>query len=180
MPYCFGRGGGHRLIYKSTHETIFCGSVQFWWPQYFHGHYRLFYPRSPTAHINAADGIRCLLPSVTHGCVKSQRASPTRTAQPLGYVHSRDTQEYCSCTLTFGSPQYTCSCATNGDCIASGFVWIHGRCLISSGKDKCSWQCAHTATRLYFIGALWIPGGRLNKKDGLTRYGDSHVKDKTS
>ena len=27
----------------------------------------------------------------------------------------------------------------------------------------------------------WEPtGGRLNKKDGLTRYGDSHVKDKTS
>ena len=25
-----------------------------------------------------------------------------------------------------------------------------------------------------------IPGGRLNKKDGLTRYGNSHVKDKTS
>ena len=24
------------------------------------------------------------------------------------------------------------------------------------------------------------PVGRLNKKDGLTRYGDSHVKDKTS
>ena len=24
------------------------------------------------------------------------------------------------------------------------------------------------------------PGGCLNKKDGLTRYGDSHVKDKTS
>ena len=24
------------------------------------------------------------------------------------------------------------------------------------------------------------PGGRLNKKNGLTRYGDSHVKDKTS
>ena len=23
-------------------------------------------------------------------------------------------------------------------------------------------------------------GGRLNKKDGLTRYGNSHVKDKTS
>ena len=23
------------------------------------------------------------------------------------------------------------------------------------------------------------PGGRLNKKDGLTRYGNSHVKDKT-
>ena len=24
------------------------------------------------------------------------------------------------------------------------------------------------------------PGDRLNKKDGITRYGDSHVKDKTS
>ena len=27
---------------------------------------------------------------------------------------------------------------------------------------------------------LRYSGGRLNKKDGLTRYGDSHVKDKTS
>ena len=27
---------------------------------------------------------------------------------------------------------------------------------------------------------LHAPGGRLNKKDGLTRYGNSHVKDKTS
>ena len=29
-------------------------------------------------------------------------------------------------------------------------------------------------------GKMLQPGGRLNKKDGLTRYGDSHVKDKTS
>ena len=28
--------------------------------------------------------------------------------------------------------------------------------------------------------ALNLSGGRLNKKDGLTRCGDSHVKDKTS
>ena len=29
--------------------------------------------------------------------------------------------------------------------------------------------------------AVELPsGGRLNKKDGLTRYGNSHVKDKTS
>ena len=27
---------------------------------------------------------------------------------------------------------------------------------------------------------IQTPWGRLNKKDGLTRYGDSHVKDKTS
>ena len=31
------------------------------------------------------------------------------------------------------------------------------------------------------VGAIsLLPGGRLNKKDGLSRYGDSHVKDKTS
>ena len=33
---------------------------------------------------------------------------------------------------------------------------------------------------MMLIAILWNPGGRLNKKDGLTRYGDSHVKDKTS
>ena len=31
-----------------------------------------------------------------------------------------------------------------------------------------------------FIMLLVCTGGRLNKKDGLTRYGDSNVKDKTS
>ena len=35
-----------------------------------------------------------------------------------------------------------------------------------------------TDIRLMIIDSL--SGGRLNKKDGLTRYGDSHVKDKTS
>ena len=39
----------------------------------------------------------------------------------------------------------------------------------------------------FFVEFVWKvlmnvceSGGRLNKKDGLTRYGDSHVKDKTS
>ena len=38
----------------------------------------------------------------------------------------------------------------------------------------------------YIIVVSWSdvyelrPGDRLNKKDGLTRYGNSHVKDKTS
>ena len=43
---------------------------------------------------------------------------------------------------------------------------------LMSGQDYSSSLClqqSHTYT-----------GGRLNKKDGLTRYGDSHVKDKTS
>ena len=37
-----------------------------------------------------------------------------------------------------------------------------------------------TVVHLRFLGFDKFPGGRLNKKDGLTRYGDSHVKDKTS
>ena len=39
----------------------------------------------------------------------------------------------------------------------------------------------HQAMFMAFMNKLWNKsGGRLNKKDGLTRYGDSHVKDKTS
>ena len=34
--------------------------------------------------------------------------------------------------------------------------------------------------KLYLASTHNEPWGRLNKKDGLTRYGDSHVKDKTS
>ena len=33
---------------------------------------------------------------------------------------------------------------------------------------------------IYIATNKCISGGRLNKKDGLTRYGDPHVKDKTS
>ena len=33
---------------------------------------------------------------------------------------------------------------------------------------------------LQSFSPMYRPGGRLNKKDGLTRYGNSHVKDKTS
>ena len=41
------------------------------------------------------------------------------------------------------------------------------------GQSKAYWLCDVTQH-------LSHPGGRLNKKDGLTRYGNSHVKDKTS
>ena len=34
--------------------------------------------------------------------------------------------------------------------------------------------------RKHIIEYTGYAGGCLNKKDGLTRYGDSHVKDKTS
>ena len=56
---------------------------------------------------------------------------------------------------------------------------------ISTGQVKpMQWR------RLQHVKFLWAdgrlakhsgqPGGRLNKKDGLNRYGNSHVKDKTS
>ena len=50
-------------------------------------------------------------------------------------------------------------------CVCFMFVWLNScyQCGI--------WSMLSTETR---------PGGRLNKKDGLTRYGNSHVKDKTS
>ena len=37
----------------------------------------------------------------------------------------------------------------------------------------------HDGWLYIYNDSLW-PGGRLNKKDSLTRYGNSHVKDKTS
>ena len=40
---------------------------------------------------------------------------------------------------------------------------------------------ALSAIQIYIIFESKVAtGGRLNKKDGLTRYGNSHVKDKTS
>ena len=44
----------------------------------------------------------------------------------------------------------------------------------SASQLLCTWF----AYAVFRCG--YEPGGRLNKKDGLTRYGDSHVKDKTS
>ena len=44
-----------------------------------------------------------------------------------------------------------------------------------------SYKCIYRGAAAKFMAYLSKrPGGRLNKKDGLTRYGDSHVKDKTS
>ena len=51
--------------------------------------------------------------------------------------------------------------------------------------SKLPYCCSHSGkSSLLFCkmcnGWFHHPGGHLNKKDGLTRYGDSHVKDKTS
>ena len=39
---------------------------------------------------------------------------------------------------------------------------------------------SHDTLMSAYVENISQPGGRLNKKDGLTRYGNSHVKDKTS
>ena len=62
-------------------------------------------------------------------------------------------------------------------------------CLINK-IIKLYQQCLHYLNNKQWINSLNIceinlgitvsAGGRLNKKDGLTRYGDSHVKDNTS
>ena len=59
---------------------------------------------------------------------------------------------------------------------------VQGLTLISSincsvpGYDKVDTGPIRQRSSLPSV----TPGPRLNKKDGLTRYGDSHVKDKTS
>ena len=82
--------------------------------------------------------------------------------------------------------------------IPTGCCWCHvthhhmesGRC--PNILDEIGWYITQifSAEQLGSGSCLWrkeisqvpwrLPGGRLNKKDGLTRYGNSHVKDKTS
>ena len=42
------------------------------------------------------------------------------------------------------------------------------------------WSLIHAGIKVVPMFIKGGPGGRLNKKDSLTRYGNSHVKDKTS
>ena len=47
-------------------------------------------------------------------------------------------------------------------------------------RDSCNkFRNAESIFHRMFLTTM-VPGGRLNKKDRLTGYGDSHVKDKTS
>ena len=69
------------------------------------------------------------------------------------------------------------SCLSNFRAIGKVQTWI-------SRLRDFTRSCGKTFVRLGNKGPGWWllprPGGRLNKKDGLTRCGDSHVKDKTS
>ena len=51
------------------------------------------------------------------------------------------------------------------------------RRIINVSQGIVNLQKKSSVESYFCISTSW---GRLNKKDGLTRYGDSHVKDKTS
>ena len=59
-------------------------------------------------------------------------------------------------------------------------IYLRGNCI-----HAIAFSCIYSYYRfqeekITKAGDSYSPGGRLNKKDGLTRYGDSYVKDKTS
>ena len=66
--------------------------------------------------------------------------------------------------------------------------WNYLQIRIVMEKSLVKWDTTikDLAIILLFFSNIYTPclrehsGGHLNKKDGLTRYGDSHVKDKTS
>ena len=65
------------------------------------------------------------------------------------------------------------------------YSWIHplSNCYIECFSLQCTCPVTNAkmkSSKFMEVNNWWFTGGRLNKKDGLTRYGDSHVKDKTS
>ena len=67
-------------------------------------------------------------------------------------------------------------CWSHEPCYQGSLFWLHKLSTITwHEKELFQWQCTTVD-----ISVPKRPRGRLNKKDGLTRYGDSHVKDKTS
>ena len=58
--------------------------------------------------------------------------------------------------------------------------WLHDQWNTPLSESLQGWfDMQHVWMASYDV-TVKQPGGRLNKKDGLTRYGNSHVKDKTS
>ena len=53
--------------------------------------------------------------------------------------------------------------------------------MYKKGRNELWYVDYYVDSLTTYLGTIGMTsGGRLNKKDGLTRYGDSHVKDKTS
>ena len=78
------------------------------------------------------------------------------------------------CVFSLGVRFDTCYC----------LITMLQMCLLhffnKDGKMDCSCYCLLLVAHIIQKQTRRTAGGRLNKKDGLTRYGNSHVKDKTS
>ena len=62
-------------------------------------------------------------------------------------------------------------------------MWLHIHAGIKVSKTVIQVDLTENILSCVIFGYYDFsegPGGRLNKKDGLTKYGNSHVKDKTS
>ena len=57
---------------------------------------------------------------------------------------------------------------------------IYKRSTTGQQQNASRYVTSLLRTQSYHLQTQTETGGRLNKKDGLTKYGDSHVKDKTS
>ena len=81
-------------------------------------------------------------------------------------------------TIVFLSPiiyACVCVCVKNGAKPATTYY-----CIFKPDNLVNNFTQSHFQNLLVVSFKSYDSGGRLNKKDGLTRYGDSHVKDKTS
>ena len=71
----------------------------------------------------------------------------------------------------------------NGIEVYSSCTYLHDKlCLNPTSNLRVKFNKITTRVNQvnHLLRSPRTPGGRLNKKDGLTRYGNSHVKDKTS
>ena len=65
-------------------------------------------------------------------------------------------------------------------CVLWQTYWWQWQSVAGRVSKSFCWCFLELITPWYGHFRKSLSGGRLNKKDGLTRYGDSHVKDKTS
>ena len=127
----------------------------------------------------------------TTGCHLEQITTPLTRRSQIAFNYISQFFHFVEC-WHFGATMFiikyakllACNTASWYISITSNFIIINplydnGYCLHMSTTSAIL-PMKYVPTYLETVKRPWRPGGRLNKKDGLTRYGDSHVKDKTS
>ena len=107
--------------------------------------------------------------------------NPRFTTYHIKYMHVR--------LLRLGSFFHTCMCIISTQWHGCDIFYPYSSSILRDNRKIMNWWqfsnhdqrgkiCGYQNTTKHELCTL--SGGRLNKKDGLTRYGNSHVKDKTS